>query len=55
MNKVEPRVSIIINCHNGEDFLKETLESINKQTYTDYEIVFYDNASIMYNKVRNLG
>lgn len=45
MSKFEPKVSIIINCHNGEEFLKETLESINNQTYNDYEIVFYDNVS----------
>lgn len=40
-----PKVSVIINCHNGEKFLKDTIESINNQTFHDYEIVFWDNAS----------
>lgn len=40
-----PKVSVIINCHNGERFLKDTIESINNQSFQDYEIVFWDNAS----------
>lgn len=40
-----PKVSVIINCHNGEEFLKDTIESISNQTYQDYEIVFWNNAS----------
>ena len=40
-----PKVSIIINCYNGEKFLSETLKSIEKQTFSDYEIIFFDNAS----------
>ena len=40
-----PKVSIIINCLNGEDYLEEALESVRRQTYTDYEIVFLDNHS----------
>lgn len=38
-------VSIIVNCHNGEQYLSEALESIRKQTYKDYEIIFWDNCS----------
>ena len=38
-------VSIIINCYNGEKYLKETLVSIVNQTYPTWEIVFYDNIS----------
>lgn len=41
----QAKVSIIINCHNGDEFLAETLESIKRQTYQNYEIVFYDNFS----------
>lgn len=40
-----PEISVIINCHNGEKYLKETLESVNNQTYQNYEIIFWDNAS----------
>lgn len=40
-----PKISIIINCHNGEEFLKETLNALEEQTYSDFEIIFYDNFS----------
>ena len=38
-------VSIIINCHNSEKFLKETLNSVLSQTYKNWELIFYDNKS----------
>lgn len=40
-----PKVSVIINCYNGEEFLAETLASLKAQTFTDYELVFWDNCS----------
>lgn len=40
-----PKVSVIINCHNGEKFLATCLESIKNQTFTDYEVIFWDNCS----------
>jgi glycosyltransferase involved in cell wall biosynthesis len=40
-----PKVSIIINCHNGEKFLKAAIDSIYAQTYRDWEIIFFDNVS----------
>ena len=41
-----PLVSIIMNCHNGEKFLKKSLNSVIKQTYKNWEIIFYDNQSV---------
>ena len=38
-------VSIIMNCHNGEKFLHESLNSILNQTYKNWEIIFFDNDS----------
>ena len=38
-------VSVIINCHNGEQFLADALESALAQTYEKLEVVFWDNAS----------
>ena len=38
-------VSIIMNCHNGEKYLKESLKSIINQTYKDWELIFFDNVS----------
>lgn len=38
-------ISIIMPLYNAEHFLKETLESIQNQTYTDYELVCIDDNS----------
>ena len=38
-------VSIIMNCRNGDKFLKESLNSIIDQTYKNWELVFVDNMS----------
>jgi glycosyltransferase involved in cell wall biosynthesis len=40
-----PKVSVIMNCYNGEKYLKEAIESVYSQTYQDWEIIFWDNAS----------
>ena len=41
-----PLVSIIVNCYNGEQYLRKTLQSIADQTYTNWELIFWDNQSI---------
>ncbi len=41
----EPLVSIIMNCFNGEKFLKESIECIISQTYKNWELIFWDNQS----------
>jgi glycosyltransferase involved in cell wall biosynthesis len=38
-------VSIIMNCYNSDRFLREAIESVYKQTYPNWEIIFWDNAS----------
>lgn len=40
-----PTVSVIMNCLNGEPYLREAMDSVVAQTYPDWEIVFWDNAS----------
>jgi len=40
-----PKVSILMNCFNGAQFLKESLDSVYAQTYSDWEIIFVDNCS----------
>jgi len=40
-----PAVSIIMNCFNSAAFLREAIESVYAQTYKDWEIIFWDNAS----------
>ena len=43
--KYHPLVSIIVNCHNGEKYLNATLSSVIKQTYKNWELIFWDNNS----------
>ena len=38
-------VSIIMNCHNGDKYLKEALNSVILQSYKRWELIFYDNNS----------
>ena len=38
-------VSIILNCYNGEKYLSEALSSIKKQTYKNWELIFWNNKS----------
>ena len=45
MDNMNPLVSVIMNCYNGEDFLQRALDSIVAQTYENLEIIFWDNAS----------
>jgi glycosyltransferase involved in cell wall biosynthesis len=41
----EPQVSIIMNCYNGERYLREAIDSVYAQSYKNWEIIFFDNAS----------
>lgn len=38
-------VSIVINCYNGSVFLREAIDSVIKQNYLNWEIIFWDNQS----------
>lgn len=40
-----PAVTVIMNCYNGEAYLREALDSVFAQTFTDWELVFWDNCS----------
>jgi len=43
--KDQPLVSIIMNCYNGEKYLRDSIESVLKQTYKNWELIFWDNQS----------
>jgi glycosyltransferase involved in cell wall biosynthesis len=45
VTKKSPLVSIIMNCFNGEKYLKEAIDSVYEQSYDNWEIVFWDNGS----------
>jgi glycosyltransferase involved in cell wall biosynthesis len=48
--KKTPLVSFVMNCYNGEKYLHRSLETILKQTYQNWELVFWDNASTDHSK-----
>lgn len=41
----EPKISLGMPVYNGESLLPETLDSILRQTFEDFEVVISDNAS----------
>jgi glycosyltransferase involved in cell wall biosynthesis len=38
-------VSVIMNCYNGERYLKSSIESVLNQSYSNWELIFWDNCS----------
>ena len=46
-----PKVSIIMNCYNGENFLNESLSSVINQNYKNWELIFFDNNQFPYLKI----
>ena len=38
-------ISIVMNCYNGERFLKQSLNSVINQDYQNWELIFFDNSS----------
>jgi glycosyltransferase involved in cell wall biosynthesis len=42
----QPLVSILMNCYNGEKYIREAVDSVIAQSYTNWEIIFWDNQSV---------
>ena len=40
-----PLVSVVMNCRNGERFVRETIDTALQQTMGDLELVFWDTCS----------
>lgn len=45
MENKKPKVSVIVTTYNREKYLKETIQSILNQTFTDFELIVVDNFS----------
>jgi hypothetical protein len=41
----EPKVTVLMPVHNGDKFLREAIDSILSQTYTDFEFLMIDDGS----------
>ncbi len=44
-NTMSPLVSVIMNCFNGEKYLSNSINSVLKQSYKNWELIFWDNKS----------
>ena len=42
---MDPLISVIVVTYNSAHFLKDALESIQKQTFKDYEVILVDDGS----------
>ena len=42
---MENLISVIINFHNGEKYLENSLKSVLEQNYKNLELILWDNAS----------
>jgi len=40
-----PKVSVVVPCYNAHLYLRDTLDSIRAQTFSDFEIVLVDDGS----------
>jgi len=45
MDNKQPKVTVMVANYNGADYLEACLQSINAQTFTDYEILLIDDGS----------
>lgn len=45
MNNSTPSVSVVMSCYNGERYIKEAIDSILAQTFTDFEFIIWDDGS----------
>jgi len=41
----KPRIDVIMSVYNGEKYLREAIESILKQTYTNFKFIIVDDGS----------
>jgi glycosyltransferase involved in cell wall biosynthesis len=47
-NQIEneaPYFSVIMNCHNSAEFLRQAIDSVFSQSFQSWEIIFFDNES----------
>ena len=43
--QISPSISVVMSVYNGEKYLREAIESILNQTYTDFEFIIINDGS----------
>ena len=46
MELINSKVTIIMNCFNGEKYLTQSIQSVISQSHKKWELIFWDNMSI---------
>jgi glycosyltransferase involved in cell wall biosynthesis len=41
----QPLVSVIMNCYNGQKYLDQAIKSVLSQTYSNWELIFWNDQS----------
>lgn len=44
-SEARPKFSVIIPAFNAEDFIRDTLDSVGRQSFEDYEVIVVDDGS----------
>lgn len=44
-DKLQPKVSVIMNVYNGSSFLEDAIQSVLSQTFTNFELVIVNDGS----------
>lgn len=57
MKSLTPKISIVIPCYNDGEYIDETLESVFRQTFQDFEVIIVDDGSDVptKKKLSNIG
>ena len=45
MSTKKPLISVLMNCYNGEKYIRAAVDSVINQTYQNWELIFWDNQS----------
>ncbi|BAY08406.1 glycosyl transferase family protein [Calothrix sp. NIES-2098] len=45
INKIAPKISVLMSVYNGSHYLRESIESILNQTFRDFEFIIIDDCS----------
>ncbi len=45
LNQISPLVSVVMSVYNGETFLREAIDSVLKQSFTDFEFIIINDGS----------